>query len=145
MTRLFLPKPDRESLLKDGRATWRKRVEPQPEDYSPRGWRWWASADEGVQACFVLPSVGQPAKNHGMNRFCPTPPGREYWVPEIWTKFGTDAVIYQASNLGYPVDAWRSAATMPQWAARLHVRVTSVRVVKVGEWFWQIDLERTTP
>ena len=34
------------------------------------------------------------------------------------------------------------AITMKRKQARLHARVVSVRVVKDGEWFWQIELER---
>jgi len=148
MTRQFLPEHIRVSLLATGRATVRNLVYPQPR------------------------TGGQIARLLFDEKACPTSPGALYWVPEPWGLYdkytsrrdierikcpsSPDGIMigaegYWKRRIVYKSDGeidvcnpwhWRAASVMPKWAARLQVRVASVRVVQDGPWFWEIQMER---
>ena len=63
--------------------------------------------------------------------------GDELWGAEAWAQDDKCRVVYRAdlpSLRATPDDGrWRTAATMPRWAARFVWRVTDVRVVRVGD------------
>lgn len=153
MTRLFLNEAARESLLKTGRATWRKRVE-QAQSHGAIASAVYPAAELGWIAWFGPPWKNERQGNELTRKIykrgfeCPTPPGALYWIPEQWQCCtGCNAgngVIYRMGLRWVPAHPWRSAATMHSKYARLHVRVVSVKVVKDGEWWWRIELERIT-
>lgn len=61
---------------------------------------------------------------------------------ETWARYG-DSVLHQATNIGYSVDHWRSAATMPRWASRLSLEVMAVRCeLQDGVWWWVTTMRR---
>ena len=45
--------------------------------------------------------------------------GDRLWVRETWAPFGDRAVIFQATNIGYPVKRWKPSIHMPRWASRI--------------------------
>lgn len=130
MTRLFLNQFARESLLTTNRATWRKRVEPQPERFDHNGAGLIGAFDSmlsnGVDFRYKL--------SNPVYRAFPVKPGRPYWIAEPWL------TVTSKDCIGVRIH--EPAITMRREQARLHVRVTAVRVVRDGEWWWEIDLER---
>lgn len=175
LTRRFLPAESRASLFATGKATVRTRVDhhsPIYQDCETGVWN---------QVWFTLDSVRDPTIEHVEPLRCPTPPGAEYWVPETWgtstrpdqNEGWRDGIEYKADETGddrdllplygvevpdgidlesYDGGVWYSPAQMPRFAARLFVRVATVRVAQrraerpLGEWqfewAWEIDLER---
>ena len=83
----------------------------------------------------------------------PYSPGEVCYVPETWgsnmvkgyESYGK--IFYRADmpdqktvpeTYGCP---WRSPVTMPQWAARRHVRILSCVPEQRGEWGWRVEWE----
>ena len=98
----------------------------------------------------------------------PYSPGEVYWVRETWRhiansshpgmpveaviQYSDMAIKYRGSWPDFanaPKEAWwntgkqpwRSPVTMPQWAARRHVRIISCVPEQRGEWGWKIEWE----
>lgn len=74
---------------------------------------------------------------------CPYAPGDVLRVREPWIPFDGD-VFYMANNTdgSYPASfRWRSAATMPAWAARMWLTVESVQAERDGDgWAWVLTV-----
>jgi hypothetical protein len=104
---------------------------------------------------------GKEAPYNGTPDFlakCITPPyspGEVCYVPETWgsnmvkgyESYGK--IFYRAGmpdqktvpeTYGCP---WRSPVTMPQWAARRHVRIISCVPEQRGEWGWKMEWEES--
>jgi hypothetical protein len=65
--------------------------------------------------------------------YAPHSPGEVCWVREAWALNHDDL----------PAGKWRSPVTMPQWAARRHVRILSCVPEQRGEWGWRIEWEES--
>ena len=107
---------------------------------------------------------------HGRELKAPYSPGEVCWVRETWRHIANsshpgmpvEAVIqYSDMTIKYrgswpdfanaPKEAWwntgkqpwRSPVTMPQWAARRHVRIISCVPEQRDEWGWKIEWEES--
>lgn len=101
----------------------------------PSGFAW----DEG-NGC----TIEWPPKEPG--KYCPHgKPGEVRWCKEIWQPFYKGGAIYLADAGTHRLNAtseeqarkfwpkWRSARTMPQWAARYRVKIASVAVKRLSQ------------
>lgn len=63
--------------------------------------------------------------------------GDRIFVKETWLQsdqaFDYGRVFYRATDKDEPGDVWRSSVHMPQWASRLTLEVTGVRVQRVQD------------
>ena len=164
MKRLFLPAAARAQLMEHGMATVRNPMNPQPDRIHDGAWcGTWRNGYKSITSAWTMNRL--PERQSLLAPFCPTPPGAEYWVPEVWlvTQISGPAGTLEFPNILYEQDfrtmlfinklvwkynkpnpaEWRSPATMPRWAARLFVRIAAVCVVRDGDmWFWEMDTER---
>jgi len=69
------------------------------------------------------PAAAQDVFSHGAGLFYKT--GMEEWEQSLFVR------------------CWKKAITMPEWAARFHAIIKSVRPEEVGGvWYWKIELEK---
>lgn len=77
---------------------------------------------------------------HGREIKPPYRPGEVCWVKETWSSTPDGHVHYRDTDEA--LGPWRSPVTMPRWAARRFVRVTSIKPVEVeGIWEWTWETE----
>ena len=156
MKRLQLSAENRERLL-SGPVTVRRAVRPEPGDgvvkIAPsferdQYWRDYrkVAGYAGLGYCML------PARKP------PYSPGEVVYVPEWWFQnfcqccdLGCDSSpctcmdppLYRAdSDCWDYLIQWKSAASMPAWAARLFAKCVSVEAVKGERWEWVCTFER---
>lgn len=104
--------------------------------YSP-GEVCWVS--ETYRAWFPCDADGQPIDDHWHVRY---KDGTERITGAGWDE-GPDYLAPDDVGLDKEPVKWRSPATMPQWAARRHVRILSCVPEHRGEWGWRMEWEES--
>ena len=151
MKRLQLSESDRERL-QSGPVTVRRAMRPEPGHECIEI----VDTHDGDFEMQHYYSGGRVQRGHLGFIKPPFTPGEVVYVPEGWAVLrdeipspGITTLVYYRTAYEPPVWAtepkWRTAASMPSWAARLHARCVSVDAVKGERWEWVATFERCEP
>lgn len=127
------------ALLAGEKTQMRRVINPQPEHRQFHEWegqliyegehRVWCWQDKTWDLL-----LDSKADRDELAALCPYGvPGDRLWVRETWVSMGKQAIIYQATNIGYPVSQWRPSIHMPRWASRITLEITKVRVERLHD------------
>jgi len=135
----------------NGRKTMTRRVvNPQPEDMKRLGAHGELIPYRRGKSPVQIPQavVWEPIK-------CPYgQQGDRLWVRETWaarpywdelkpSEIQEGVAVYYRATEDVAVTRWRPSTHMPQWASRLTIEITQVRVEKAeGIWQWVIEYKR---
>jgi hypothetical protein len=134
--------------LLDGRKTQTRRViKPQPpDDYGPVACEVYHPAKADRQGELVPGDAVFGFADEDQGWPCPYGrPGDQLWCRETWASDERGRVAYRASEETWPTHAkvkdgsgwvswaWRPSIHMPQWASRITLEITGVRVERAHQ------------
>lgn len=159
---LPLRAPEIRAILDAGKATIRRAIfkDGQPEDHMP--WRvsgtHWQDGDDMLRCPFGEPGNRIAVRETWSDAMSDAGPvicykadlGRRYLEMDAWPieyeRYPGASFANWAADLERGIEGWwRSAASMPAWAARLHLINRGVQVewdAEAGGWVWVVEVER---